>query len=276
MVIQHNIAAINSYRNLSINQSALSKNLEKLSSGYKINRAGDDAAGLAISETMRSQINGLNQAVNNANDAVGLIQTAEGALTETHSMLQRMKTLTTQAANGTYTQTARDNIQAEINALNKEIGRIATTTEFNGETPLSPAANNKTTNLTFFIGASPATANAMTVAQQDMTQTALKINTISVKNTTLAFAAMKSVEAAIEKVSSYRATLGAAQNRLEHTVNNLKVTAENITSAESRIRDTDMADEITAYTKNNILLQAAQSMLSQSNAMPQGVLSMLQ
>ena len=278
MVIQHNIAAINSYRNLSTNQSALSKNLEKLSSGYKINRAGDDAAGLAISETMRSQINGLNQAVNNANDAIGLIQTAEGALTETHSMLQRMKTLTTQAANGTYTQTARNNIQAEIDALNKEIGRIATTTEFNGEKPLSPAAatNNKTTNLTFFIGASAVTANAMTVAQQVMTQTALKINTISVKDTTLAFKAMKSVEAAIETVSSYRATLGAAQNRLEHTVNNLKVTSENITSAESRIRDTDMADEITAYTKNNILLQAAQSMLSQSNAMPQGVLSMLQ
>ena len=278
MVIQHNIAAINSYRNLSTNQSALSKNLEKLSSGYKINRAGDDAAGLAISETMRSQINGLNQAVNNANDAIGLIQTAEGALTETHSMLQRMKTLTTQAANGTYTKTARDNIQAEINALNKEIGRIATTTEFNGEKPLSPAAtaNNKTTNLTFFIGASAVTANAMTVAQQDMTQTALNINTISVKTTTLAFKAMASVEAAIETVSSYRATLGAAQNRLEHTVNNLKVTSENITSAESRIRDTDMADEITAYTKNNILLQAAQSMLSQSNAMPQGVLSMLQ
>lgn len=279
MVIQHNIAAINSYRNLSTNQSALSKNLEKLSSGYKINRAGDDAAGLAISETMRSQINGLNQAVNNANDAIGLIQTAEGALTETHSMLQRMKTLTTQAANGTYTKTARDNIQAEINALNKEIGRIATTTEFNGEKPLSPgtaAASKNTANLTFFIGASAVTANAMTVAQQAMTQTALKINTISVKDTTLAFKAMKSVEAAIETVSSYRATLGAAQNRLEHTVNNLKVTSENITSAESRIRDTDMADEITAYTKNNILLQAAQSMLSQSNAMPQGVLSMLQ
>ena len=277
MVIQHNIAAINSYRNLSTNQSALSKNLEKLSSGYKINRAGDDAAGLAISETMRSQINGLNQAVNNANDAIGLIQTAEGAMTETHSMLQRMKTLTTQAANGTYTKTARDNIQAEINALNKEIGRIATTTEFNGEKPLSPVTGGKNTaNLTFFIGASAATANAMTVAQKAMTQTALQINTISVKTTTLAFAAMKSVDAAIDTVSSYRATLGAAQNRLEHTVNNLKVTSENITSAESRIRDTDMADEITAYTKNNILLQAAQSMLSQSNAMPQGVLSMLQ
>lgn len=274
MVIQHNIAAINSYRNLSTNQSALSKNLEKLSSGYRINRAGDDAAGLAISETMRSQINGLNQAVNNANDAIGLIQTAEGAMTETHSMLQRMKTLTTQAANGTYTKTARDNIKAEIDALNKEITRIATTTEFNGEKPLSPAGKGK--NLTFFIGASADKTNAMTVGQLTMTAAALTIDKIAVDTTTNAFKAMKSVDAAIERVSTYRANLGAAQNRLEHTVNNLKVTSENITSAESRIRDTDMADEITAYTKNNILLQAAQSMLSQSNAMPQGVLSMLQ
>ncbi|RJW89272.1 flagellin [Clostridiales bacterium AF36-10] len=276
MVIQHNIAAINSYRNLSTNQSALSKNLEKLSSGYKINRAGDDAAGLAISETMRSQINGLNQAVNNANDAVGLIQTAEGAMTETHSMLQRMKTLTTQAANGTYTTTARNNIKAEIVALNKEITRIANTTEFNGEKPLSPDTKTKGKNLTFFIGASADASNAMTVAQMTMTAKALTIDQINVDNTTNAFKAMKSIDAAIERVSTYRATLGAAQNRLEHTVNNLKVTSENITSAESRIRDTDMADEITAYTKNNILLQAAQSMLSQSNAMPQGVLSMLQ
>lgn len=272
MVIQHNIAAINSYRNLSTNQNALSKNLEKLSSGYKINRAGDDAAGLAISETMRSQINGLNQAVNNANDAIGLIQTAEGAMTETHSMLQRMKTLSTQAANGTYTETARENIKAEIDALNSEITRIASTTEFNGEKPL----NNGTKNLTFFIGASADKTNAMTVGQQVMTADALKINGIKVETTTDAFKAMKSIDAAIDTVSTYRATLGAAQNRLEHTVNNLKVTSENITSAESRIRDTDMADEITAYTKNNILLQAAQSMLSQSNAMPQGVLSMLQ
>ena len=274
MVIQHNIAAINSYRNLSTNQNALSKNLEKLSSGYKINRAGDDAAGLAISETMRSQINGLNQAVNNANDAIGLIQTAEGAMTETHSMLQRMKTLSTQAANGTYTETARKNIKAEIDALNKEITRIATTTEFNGEKPLSPKAANQA--LTFFIGATADATNAMTVGQQIMTAKELKLENVEVDTTTNAFKAMKSIDAAIDTVSTYRATLGAAQNRLEHTVNNLKVTSENITSAESRIRDTDMADEITAYTKNNILLQAAQSMLSQSNAMPQGVLSMLQ
>lgn len=274
MVIQHNIAAINSYRNLSTNQNALSKNLEKLSSGYKINRAGDDAAGLAISEKMRSQINGLNQAVNNANDAIGLIQTAEGAMTETHSMLQRMKTLSTQAANGTYTETARKNIKAEIDALNKEITRIATTTEFNGEKPLSPKAANQA--LTFFIGATADATNAMTVGQQIMTANGLKLENVTVDTTTNAFKAMKSIDAAIDTVSTYRATLGAAQNRLEHTVNNLKVTSENITSAESRIRDTDMANEITAYTKNNILLQAAQSMLSQSNAMPQGVLSMLQ
>lgn len=274
MVIQHNIAAINSYRNLSINQNALSKNLEKLSSGYRINRAGDDAAGLAISETMRSQINGLNQAVNNANDAVGLIQTAEGAMTETHSMLQRMKTLATQAANGTYTETARKNIKSEIDALNSEITRIATTTKFNGESPLNP--DKKKPNLTFFIGATADKTNAMTVAQMTMTAAALTIDAIKVETTTDAFKAMVSIDAAIERVSTYRATLGAAQNRLEHTVNNLKVTSENITSAESRIRDTDMADEITAYTKNNILLQAAQSMLSQANSMPQGVLSMLQ
>ena len=275
MVIQHNIAAINSYRNLSTNQSALSKNLEKLSSGYKINRAGDDAAGLAISETMRSQINGLNQAVNNANDAIGLIQTAEGAMTETHSMLQRMKTLVTQAANGTYTTTARTNIQSEIDALRSEIDRIASTTQFNGEKPLSPDTN-RGKNLTFFIGASYAKDNVMTVTQMTMTSKALTIDVIKVNTTTDAYAAIKTVDNAIEHVSKYRASLGAAQNRLEHTVNNLKVTSENITSAESRIRDTDMADEITAYTKNNILLQAAQSMLSQSNAMPQGVLSMLQ
>ena len=274
MVIQHNIAAINSYRNLSTNQSALSKNLEKLSSGYKINRAGDDAAGLAISETMRSQINGLNQAVNNANDAVGLIQTAEGAMTETHSMLQRMKTLTTQAANGTYTKTARDNIQAEVDALNKEITRIASTTKFNGETPLSPAKKGQ--NLTFFIGASADTTNAMTVAQMTMTAEALTINNIAVDTTTHAFNAMASIDAAIEKVSTYRATLGAAQNRLEHTIANLDTTSENTQSAESRIRDTDMASEMVTYSKNNILAQAGQSMLAQANQSTQGVLSLLQ
>lgn len=269
MVIQHNIAAINSYRNLSTNQSALSKNLEKLSSGYKINRAGDDAAGLAISESMRSQINGLNQAVSNANDGVGLIQTAEGALTETHSMLQRLKTLSTQAANGTYTKTARDNIKAEVDALTKEIDRISSATEFNGVNPLA-----KGTTMTFQIGATK--TETLEVATADMSSTGLGINALDVSDVKKANAAIDTINTAIDKVSGYRAQLGAAQNRMEHTINNLKVTSENVTAAESRIRDTDMADEMTSYTKNNILMQAAQSMLAQSNSMPQGVLNMLQ
>lgn len=269
MVIQHNIAAINSYRNLGTNQSSLSKNLEKLSSGFRVNRAGDDAAGLAISEAMRSQINGLNQAVRNANDGIGLIQTAEGALTETHSMLQRMKTLATQGANGTYTDTARENIQAELDELVKEIDRIADATEFNGVTPLSGGAN-----MTFQIGATK--GEVLNLASESMKAADLGVNNVKVDDTTTSNNAIDTINDAIDTVSTYRAKLGAAQNRMEHTVSNLKVTSENITAAESRIRDTDMADEITAYTKNNILMQAAQSMLAQSNAMPQGVLSMLQ
>ena len=270
MRIQHNIAAINSYRNLGINQSALSKNLEKRSCGYKINRAGDDAAGLAISETMRSQIAGLNQAASNANDAIGLIQTAEGALTETHSMLQRMKTLATQSANGTYTATARTNIQQEVNDLLAEVDRIAKTTEFNEVKPLTAG------NMTFQIGATGVADNVLNLKAEDMSATGLKINGLKVEQLSDANGAIATIDTAINTVSTFRAKLGAAQNRMEHTVNNLKVTSENITAAESRIRDTDMADEMTSYTKNNILMQAAQSMLAQSNAMPQGVLSMLQ
>lgn len=269
MVIQHNIAAINSYRNLATNQSSLSKNLEKLSSGYKINRAGDDAAGLAISESMRSQINGLNQAVSNANDGVGLIQTAEGALTETHSMLQRLKTLTTQAANGTYTTTARTNIKAEVDALTQEIDRISKSTEFNGVKPLSAGSN-----MTFQIGATK--DETLKLATSDMSAKGLGVDNITVDTVANANNAIDTINSAIDKVSGYRAQLGAAQNRMEHTINNLKVTSENVTAAESRIRDTDMADEMTSYTKNNILMQAAQSMLAQSNSMPQGVLNMLQ
>ena len=269
MVIQHNIAAINSYRNLATNQSALSKNLEKLSSGYKIIRAGDDAAGLAISESMRSQSNGLNQAVSNANDGVGLIQTAEGALTETHSMLQRLKTLSTQAANGTYTDTARKNIKAEVDALTAEIDRISTSTEFNGVKPL--AAGN---NMTFQIGATK--DETLKVTSQAMDSQTLGVKNITVDSVANANTAINTINKAIDTVSGYRAQLGAAQNRMEHTINNLKVTSENVTAAESRIRDTDMADEMTSYTKNNILMQAAQSMLAQSNSMPQGVLNMLQ
>ena len=271
MIIQHNIAAINSYRNLGTNQSALSKNLEKLSSGYKINRAGDDAAGLAISESMRSQINGLNQAVNNANDAIGLIKTNEGALTETHAMLQRLTTLANQSANGTYNTNARTNVQLEVNRLIEEIDRIATATNFNGISSL-----NGDTSMTFQIG--PSSGEQIVVAGQSMKASGLGVvaSAIVVSVQSSANASISKIKSAIDTVSSFRATLGAAQNRIEHTVNNLKVTSENLTDAESRVRDTDMADEITAFTKNNILLQASQSMLSQANSTPQSILSLLQ
>ena len=275
MVIQHNIAAINSYRNLGINQSGLSKNLEKLSSGYRVNRAGDDAAGLAISEAMRSQINGLNQAATNAKDAIGLIQTAEGALTETHSMLQRLVTLATQSANGTYSSTARANIQEEAAALEKEITRIADNTDFNG---IKPLKKTQASGMTFQIGPSSAENINVNMSHMDAASLLTSATEISSNITDQKKAKdnlLNTINNAITSVSKYRAHLGAAQNRLEHTVNNLKVTSENIQAAESRIRDTDMAEEITAYTKNNILLQAAQSMLTQANASPQGVLSML-
>ena len=292
MIIQHNIAAINSYRNLGINQSGLNKNLEKLSSGYRINRAGDDAAGLAISESMRSQINGLNQATKNAQDAVGLIQTVEGALTETHSMLQRLTTLASQSANGTYNSVARGNLQLEVKQLLSEIDRIANYTDFNG---IKPIANNVGMGkMTFQIG--PSAKETILVDKQAMTASFLGLGQKTVKQlgrTDTKWAkstiggdidvskqsggnfAIDRINDAINLVSQYRAGLGAAQNRLEHTINNLKVTSENITAAESRIRDTDMADEITAFTKNNILLQASQSMLAQSNSVPQSILSLI-
>lgn len=271
MIIQHNIQAINSYRNLGMNQSSLSKNLEKLSSGYKINRAGDDAAGLAISEQMRSQINGLNQASDNAEDAIGLIQTVEGALTEVHSMLQRLTTLATQASNGTYNDTALNNIQTEVDKLVEEIDRIANYTDFNGVQPIKKDASG---TMSFQIG--PTVDEVLTVKKSDMTAKGIGVESLTLSDQTSANKAIDTIKSAINKVSTYRAELGASQNRLEHTINNLDVTSENIQAAESRIRDTDMAEEITAFTKNNILLQAAQSMLAQSNAVPQGVLSLLQ
>uniref|UniRef100_I5ARS2 Flagellin n=1 Tax=Eubacterium cellulosolvens (strain ATCC 43171 / JCM 9499 / 6) TaxID=633697 RepID=I5ARS2_EUBC6 len=413
MVIQHNIPATNAYRNLTSNRSGLSKNLEKLSSGFRINRAADDAAGLAISEAMRSKINGLDQATANANDAIGLIQTEEGALTETHSMLQRMTTLATQAANGTYNSTSRASIQKEMDELGNEIDRIANNTDYNGIKPLaedsnkgSDGKNNGTKlNMTMQIGptkgevldlkgqdmtlkgifkdldtvsssGASVTANALNADSESAKALATLINdrkvdkdqagkdltnavrdaanrngvkvadnfkvsvsvagsttTVSIANATSgmfdtstagkaitaalkdaydsldgvqksneypenahtdgkeyiqitsysgedvtanANRVVKNIQSAIDHVSSYRAELGAKQNRLEHTINNLQVTSENTTAAESRIRDTDMAKEMAAYTKNNILSQAAQSMLAQANQSGQGVLSLLQ
>ena len=290
MVIQHNIAANNAYRNLSANSANGQKNLEKLSSGYRINRSADDAAGLAISEQMRSKINGLDQATSNANDAIGLIQTAEGALTETHSMLQRMVTLATQSANGTYNSTARTAIGEEVTALKAELNRIASTTDYNGVKPLntgnapgaaatpavgggSPAPASAAGGIVVQIG--PTAGETLTIATAKMGSTALGVNNIDVSSTTKANSAITTINKAINTVSTHRAKLGASQNRLEHTINNLKTTNENMTAAESRIRDTDMAKEMAAFTKNNILNQAAQSMLSQANQQPQGVLSLL-
>ena len=405
MRIQHNIAALNSYRNLTNNNSAVSKNLEKLSSGYRINRAGDDAAGLAISEKMRAQITGLETAQKNANDGISLVQSAEGALTEVHSMLNRMVELAEQSANGTYQDSVdRENLQKEVASLISEStnfngiqlldgsldGKGKAVAAFNGTTSAAVAAvtgaagvvgeytfdlsgikvdsegqaevsiggitfnidvteadsaesiaqkvaaaynglaadakikdgtdNGGTADETYYIatsqgsklvftanaagtdtgitgsieitagdGADPdgrdltlqigdtaASFNQMTVSVQSMDTESLGINNIDISTQYGAKAAIDVIKNAINKVSSTRGDLGAVQNRLEHTINNLSVTTENMTSAESRIRDTDIAEEMMAYTKNNILVQSSQAMLAQANQIPQGVLQLLQ
>ena len=389
MRIQHNIMAMNAYRNYNNNTSALSKNLEKLSSGYKINRAGDDAAGLAISEKMRAQITGLKAASKNVKDGVSLVKTAEGALQEVHDMLNRMDSLATQSANGTYDDAVdRDNLQKEVEALTKEINRIADSTNFNGKKLLDGSldgtytlgavdaslqadkgissidvsqmagkfttaatatataskvtiaydnasktftmkytADNKTgevsesvkldavpadgaektvtfsnglslkvnskltgdiaekeiiatkdpdKGLTLQIGDTSDGFNQMSVNVKNMKATELGIDTVDISKQDGAAAAIAKIKDAINTVSSTRGDLGAIQNRLEHTQNNLSVMTENIQDAESTIRDTDVADEMMAYTKNNILVQSAQAMLAQANQVPQGVLQLLQ
>lgn len=400
MRIQHNIMAMNAYRNYNNNTSALSKNLEKLSSGYKINRAGDDAAGLAISEKMRAQITGLKAASKNVKDGVSLVKTAEGALQEVHDMLNRMDSLATQSANGTYDNDVdRANLQKEVDALREEIDRIADSSNFNGQKLLNGdlasgttvkfadtnaandiavngtitadsykdkdgntkqltfkfavdtgtadtkaevdadgavtitlkkgveatadeinkaihaatgatgdnkaaiekamksvsfsgstkvagtgetiknaagTADNKDGSLTLQIGDTADKYNKMSVTVGDMHAKALGIDTLTIADQDGAAAAIASIKAAINTVSSTRGDLGAVQNRLEHTSNNLSVMTENIQDAESTIRDTDVADEMMAYTKNNILVQSAQAMLAQANQVPQGVLQLLQ
>ena len=382
MRIQHNIAALNSYRQLGGNNNAVSKNLEKLSSGYRINRAGDDAAGLAISEKMRAQITGLETAQKNSNDGISLVQTAEGALTEVHSMLNRMVELADQSANGTYdNEVDRANLQKEIESLSSEIDRIAEGTNFNGIKLLNGDLDGKDTysnngqvgsfaNVTFSaekagvtltIAVDKGTNSTVTVSRAtdtvtitlgvkdggtytedeinqklkdagieevtvkidggkfiatdstatggslktvtvtapgkalelqigdtaeafnqiqvnigSMSTTSLGLDGIDISTQAGAKEALAAIKAAINTVSSTRGDLGAIQNRLEHTINNLGVTAENMTAAESRIRDVDMAEEMMAYTKNNILVQASQSMLAQANQQPQGVLQLLQ
>ena len=275
MVVQHNMQAANANRMLNVTTSAQSKSTEKLSSGYKINRAADDAAGLSISEKMRSQIRGLNKASSNAQDGVSLVQTAEGALNETHSILQRMNELATQAANGTNTTVDRSAIKAELDQLTSEIDRIQSTTQFNTMNLLDGTFSGTTNKMKLQVGALSGQSIDFSIANMCASKIGLKA-ALSVSTFTKAGSYMKSVQDAIEVVSKQRSAMGAIQNRLEHTIANLDTTSENTQSAESRIRDTDMASEMVTYSKNNILAQAGQSMLAQANQSTQGVLSLLQ
>ena len=275
MVVQHNLQAANTNRQLGITTSAQAKSTEKLSSGYKINRAADDAAGLSISEKMRSQIRGLNKASSNAQDGVSLVQTAEGALNETHSILQRMNELATQAANGTNTSVDRSAIRSELDQLTSEINRIQSTTQFNTMNLLDGTFSGTTKKMKLQVGALSGQSIDFSIANMCATKIGLKTN-LSVSTFTKAGSYMKAVQDAIEVVSKQRSAMGAIQNRLEHTIANLDTTSENTQSAESRIRDTDMASEMVTYSKNNILAQAGQSMLAQANQSTQGVLSLLQ
>ena len=269
MRINNNIMAMNAHRQLAVNQTNASKSMERLSSGMRINRAGDDAAGLAISEKMRGQIRGLKQASRNAQDGISLIQTAEGALNETHAILQRMRELAVQASTDTNTETDRGEIQKEINQLIAEIDRIASDTEFNTQKLLNGEFDAKVIH----IGAN--SEQNLEISIESMVSAELGVAEISVTEQDKADAAITTINTAIEKVSAERSKLGAIQNRLEHTIANLGTSAENLQAAESRIRDLDMAEEIMAFTKNNILQQAATAMLAQANMAPQSVLQLL-
>ena len=275
MVVQHNLTAMNSNRMLGITTDIQAKSTEKLSSGYRINRAADDAAGLAISEKMRRQIRGLTQASENAQDGISCVQTAEGALAEVHDMVQRMNELAVKAANGTMTSADRGYINSEVQALVSEIDRVASTTTFNEQNLLDGTFSNKGLQ----VGAE---ANQII----DLSITALTAEgleliggtaNISVGGPTPENAqnAISMIKVALAKVSQQRSDLGAIQNRLEHTIKNLDNVVENTTAAESQIRDTDMATEMVRYSNNNILAQAGQSMLAQANQSNQGVLSLL-
>ncbi len=276
MRINNNLMAMNTHRQLSVNNSNSAKSVEKLSSGFRINRAGDDAAGLAISEKMRAQIRGLNMASKNSQDAISLVQTAEGALTETHSILQRMRELSVQSATDTNDLTVdRLALQAEFDELVKEVDDIADKTSFNGTKLLN--GDLATTPLTFQTGANAGDELELNIQNMDAQTLALSDGTdaIDISTQTGASAAITLVDTAINTVSTQRANLGAVQNRLEHKIANLDTSAENLQAAESRIRDVDMAKEMMEYTKNNILSQAANAMLAQANQAPQNVLQLL-
>jgi flagellin len=276
--IQNNVEAFNTHRQLTTTSTAAAKSMEKLSSGYRINRAADDAAGLAISEKMRGQIGGLAQAQRNAQDGISLVQTAEGALTEVHSMLQRVRDLKVQYTNGTLSSDDKDAIAAEVSQIAQEVGDIISDTKFNGTAVFG------STGFTFQVGANDSESITTTAADFNSTIAVSGLNELtSITTAAGASTALVSgglstiglIDTAIKTVSRVRADFGAVQNRLEHRLNNLATYQENLTASESRIRDVDMAAEMTKFTKLNILQQAGTSMLAQANQAPQGVLSLL-
>ena len=269
MVVQHNMSALNSNRMLGVTAGTISKTTEKLSSGYKINRAADDAAGLSISEKMRRQIRGLTQASLNAQDGISCVQTAEGALAEVEEMLQRMNELAVKAENGTLAKEDREAIDAEIKQLLSEIDRVADTTTFNEQNLLDGSFSGKALQ----VGAESGQHIDMKIDKMDAG--ALSVKGENAKTVSGAQSLNNKVKSAIKKVSSQRSSLGAVQNRLEHTIKNLDNVVENTTAAESSIRDTDMAEEMVKYSNQNILQQAGQAMLAQANQANQGVLSLL-
>ena len=283
MIVQHNMTALNANRQLGVSNSSLAKSTEKLSSGYRINRAGDDAAGLSISEKMRGQIRGLNQASTNAQDGVSLIQTAEGAMNEIHSVLQRMRELAVQGANDTNVTADRTAITNEMKALGDEIGRIGSTTEFNKMKLFDKTNGIADQEKKLQVGANEGQTISFTMAEiSGNASSGVKVGSATIAATTFTATtnaqfgtAVTNIDSAIEALSSKRSDLGALQNRLEHTIANADNSSENLQAAESRIRDVDMADEMVKYSKSSILQQAGQSRLAQANQSTQGVLSLL-
>jgi flagellin len=272
MRINNNVMAYNANRNLGLSNAMLGKSLEKLSSGYRINRAGDDAAGLVISQKLRAEVSGLRQATRNSQDGISFVQTAEGALGEVHNMLNRMRDLAVQAANDTNDTAARTAIKSEVDALAAEIGRIGSDTTFSG------AAVFTATPLSFQVGSEGSSGNQITTTVGTLDNTSLggaNLTTLSVDTAANARTSIESIDDAIDAVSTSRGALGAIQNRFESTIRNLQVTTENLAASESRIRDTDMAEEMVEFTKSQILQQAGTAMLGQANAIPQSVLRLL-
>ena len=287
MQVQNNIASINAARNQGIETGKLKKSLEKLSSGFRIVRAGDDAAGLAISEGMRSRINSLNQAMKNIDDGIGLTNVGDGALTEVHSMLQRLKTLALKSANGTYDQSNRETLNMEKDQILEEIDRIGSTTKFGEISLFSRADANTNTNtqgwqppvlddtIPLQIGGSTQAGEVLDVERYYIGSRELKLDKTDFSKVEKGQESVGYIENAIEAVSKVRASFGAAYMHLDHTHNNLSVTSENMQAAESQIRDTNMAEEITKYTSSNIVLQSSNMMLTNANNLPQTILELL-